>query len=68
MASPTHEEIENEGNGLASNVLGLFESSIMGIAGSAPAYSIAATTVTLQLPLASLAQASFSTLELRCSA
>ena len=33
MASPTHEEIENEGNGLASNVLGLFESSIMGIAG-----------------------------------
>ncbi|MEI7697860.1 MAG: APC family permease [Actinomycetes bacterium] len=32
---------------LASNVLGLFESTIMGIAGSAPAYSIAATTVTL---------------------
>jgi len=49
MASPTHEEIENEGNGLASNVLGLFESSIMGIAGSAPAYSIAATTVTLAI-------------------
>ena len=49
MASPTHEEIENEGNGLASNVLGLFESSIMGIAGSAPAYSIAATTVTCLL-------------------
>ena len=34
---------------LRSNVLGLFESSIMGIAGSAPAYSIAATTVTLAL-------------------
>ena len=34
---------------LHSNVLGLFESSIMGIAGSAPAYSIAATTVTLAL-------------------
>ena len=32
---------------LAPNVLGLFESVIMGIAGSAPAYSIAATTVTL---------------------
>jgi len=34
---------------LASNVLGLFESTIMGIAGSAPAYSIAATTVTLAI-------------------
>jgi len=32
---------------LAANVLGLFESSIMGVAGSAPAYSLAATTVTL---------------------
>ena len=34
---------------LAANVLGLFESTIMGIAGSAPAYSIAATTVTLAI-------------------
>src|ERR1700693_6261983 len=32
---------------LAPNVLGLFESSIMGVAGSAPAYSIAATTAAL---------------------
>lgn len=32
---------------LASNVLGLFESSVMGVAGSAPAYSIAATTAAL---------------------
>ena len=37
----------NQDQKLASNVLGLFESTIMGIAGSAPAYSIAATTVTL---------------------
>ncbi len=47
MANPQHEENQAEEGGLASNVLGLFESSIMGIAGSAPAYSIAATTVTL---------------------
>jgi amino acid transporter len=37
----------NQEHKLAPNVLGLFESVIMGIAGSAPAYSIAATTVTL---------------------
>lgn len=47
MANPQQEENQAEEGGLASNVLGLFESSIMGIAGSAPAYSIAATTVTL---------------------
>jgi len=47
VANPQHEENQAEEGGLASNVLGLFESSIMGIAGSAPAYSIAATTVTL---------------------
>ena len=39
----------NQDQKLASNVLGLFESTIMGIAGSAPAYSIAATTVTLAI-------------------
>ncbi len=39
----------NHDQKLASNVLGLFESTIMGIAGSAPAYSIAATTVTLAI-------------------
>ncbi len=38
MATQTHE------HKLAPNVLGLFESSVMGVAGSAPAYSIAATT------------------------
>jgi len=32
---------------LAPNVLGLFESAVMGVAGSAPAYSIAATTAGL---------------------
>ena len=47
MAHAHHDEQNSEENALASNVLGLFESSIMGIAGSAPAYSIAATTVTL---------------------
>jgi amino acid transporter len=34
-------------NKLAPNVLGLFESAVMGVAGSAPAYSIAATTAGL---------------------
>ena len=47
MAKHIEEENEVGENRLASNVIGLFESSIMGIAGSAPAYSIAATTVTL---------------------
>jgi len=32
---------------LAANVLGLFESAVMGVAGSAPAYSIAASTALL---------------------
>ncbi len=39
--------IQNQEHKLAPNVLGLFESSIMGVAGSAPAYSIAATTAAL---------------------
>jgi len=47
MAS-SHETHEHK---LAPNVLGLFESTIMGIAGSAPAYSIAATTVTLAITM-----------------
>ena len=34
-------------NKLAPNVLGLFESAVMGVAGSAPAYSIAASTALL---------------------
>ena len=42
MASSTQPEQK-----LAPNVLGLFESSVMGVAGSAPAYSIAATTAAL---------------------
>lgn len=42
-------DLKKDEHKLHSNVLGLFESSIMGIAGSAPAYSIAATTVTLAL-------------------
>jgi len=45
--SSTPQNQEHHEHKLASNVLGLFESVIMGIAGSAPAYSIAATTVTL---------------------
>ena len=42
-------DFEQKENKLIPNALGLFESSIMGIAGSAPAYSIAATTVTLAI-------------------
>ena len=38
---------QNQEHKLAPNVLGLFESSIMGVAGSAPAYSIAATPAAL---------------------
>ena len=44
MASD-HEKVE--GHELRSGVLGLFDSAIMGVAGSAPAYSIAATTTEL---------------------
>lgn len=40
-------DIELKENKLIPNAWGLFESSIMGIAGSAPRYSIAAMTVTL---------------------
>ena len=39
-----HEERQDS---LRSGVLGLFDSAVMGVAGSAPAYSIAATTVFL---------------------
>ena len=45
MAS-SHKHANNE-HKLAPNVLGLFESAVMGVAGSAPAYSIAATTAGL---------------------
>jgi amino acid transporter len=38
---------QNHEHKLAAGALGLFESSIMGVAGSAPAYSIAATTAAL---------------------
>jgi len=41
-SSPKHHEHK-----LAENVLGLFESAVMGLAGSAPAYSIAASTALL---------------------
>ena len=43
MAS-SHQHHEHK---LAPNVLGLFESAVMGVAGSAPAYSIAASTALL---------------------
>jgi amino acid transporter len=36
-----------EKKGLAGNALGAFESLVMGIAGTAPAYSVAATTATI---------------------
>ena len=39
--------ISHHSHKLAPNVLGLFESAVMGVAGSAPAYSIAATTAGL---------------------
>lgn len=42
----THSK-NNHQHKLAPNVLGLFESAVMGVAGSAPAYSIAATTAGL---------------------
>ena len=42
MSGSTHHEHK-----LAENVLGLFESAVMGVAGSAPAYSIAASTALL---------------------
>ena len=35
---------EDGHHGLRANALGLFESAVMGVAGVAPAYSIAATT------------------------
>ncbi|MDA8209222.1 MAG: APC family permease, partial [Actinomycetota bacterium] len=38
--------MEHEG-GLRRGALGLFESAVMGVAGVAPAYSIAASTATL---------------------
>jgi len=38
---------KNHEHKLAENVLGLFESAVMGVAGSAPAYSIAASTAVL---------------------
>ena len=48
MSSPEQENrLNNEEHKLRGNVLGLFDSAIMGIAGSAPAYSIAATTTVL---------------------
>lgn len=41
------EPVRTPEHSLKSGVLGLFDSAIMGIAGSAPAYSISATTVAL---------------------
>jgi len=48
----------NGKSGLAANTLGLGESVIMGIAGTAPAFSIAATTATLIAAVGSLSPAS----------
>jgi len=45
--TPTLHQSGDNQNSLKSGVLGLFDSAIMGIAGSAPAYSIAATTTAL---------------------
>jgi amino acid transporter len=39
--------MSNKNEGLASGALGTFESAIMGIAGTAPAFSIAVTTATI---------------------
>ena len=50
----SNKHVRNHEHKLASNVLGLFESVIMGVAGSAPAYSLAATTVTLAVAVGSL--------------
>jgi len=36
-----------EKKGLAGNALGVFESLVMGIAGTAPAFSVAATTAAI---------------------
>ena len=47
LMANSNKHVRNHEHKLASNVLGLFESAIMGVAGSAPAYSLAATTVTL---------------------
>ncbi|QNP74558.1 APC family permease [Streptomyces roseirectus] len=38
---------DNSGRGLQANVLGTFDTAVMAIAGTAPAYSIAATTAVL---------------------
>jgi amino acid transporter len=40
-------ETNHEAAGLAKGALGTLESAVMGVAGSAPAYSVAATTATL---------------------
>jgi amino acid transporter len=45
--TPTLHQSGDNQNSLKSGVLGLFDSTIMGLAGSAPAYSIAATTTLL---------------------
>ncbi len=48
MATDVRPESAREtGGGLRANVLGLFDSVVMAVAGSAPAYTIAATTATL---------------------
>jgi hypothetical protein len=53
---------------LNSGVLGLFDSVIMGIAGSAPAYSIGATTGALFFAVAYGGRPRCSTADSSCSA
>ena len=48
----------SEKQGLAGNSLGAFESAVMGIAGTAPAYSVAATTATIVAAVGVLSVAS----------
>ncbi len=45
----------SEDNGLAKGAIGVFESAIMGIAGTAPAYSIAVTTAAIVAAVGTLA-------------
>ena len=48
----------SEKKGLAGNALGAFESAIMGIAGTAPAFSVAVTTATIVAAVGVLSVAS----------
>jgi amino acid transporter len=47
IAAPTAPSTEDETGGLQQGVLSFFDSAVMAVAGSAPAYSIAATTAAI---------------------